>query len=283
MLRRRPIAIAVALLALVIGAEAMAQTPGGGDGSVARDAAVSNAWGWTLGLGAGIAPDYEGSEDYDFVPIPLARAQKGYRFGQLLGLKVESNLVNHPNWRVGPSLNYRQGYNDVSNKRVDNLTDRGSSFEVGLKGGFVFELAQLFLPDPTIDLSLEFLHDVSSGHEGWVLTPSVTYGAALSESWNLSLGGEATYASGNYMSHYFSVNASEAAGSGLDNEDADADFKDVAFNVGLNYEITERWGLNILGQYKRMLGDASDSPVVDDEGEDNQFFGGVIVSFSWGG
>ncbi len=99
MLRRRPIAIAVALLALVIGAEAMAQTPGGGDGSVARDAAVSNAWGWTLGLGAGIAPDYEGSEDYDFVPIPLARAQKGYRFGQLLGLKVESNLVNHPNWR----------------------------------------------------------------------------------------------------------------------------------------------------------------------------------------
>ncbi len=276
-------AMAIAMLALLFIPEAMAQTPGGGSGTVTGDPAVPNSWRWTLGLGAGIAPDYEGSEDYDVVPIPLARAQKGYRFGQLLGLKIESNLVNHPNWRIGPSANYRQGYNDVSDKRVDNLTDRGSSFELGLKGGYVFQFEQLFLPNPSLDFSLEFLHDVSSGHEGWVLTPSVTYSAALSDSWNMSLGGETTYASGNYMSHYFSVNASEAANSGLDNEDADADFKDLAVNLGLNYEITDNWGLNILGQYKRMLGDASDSPVVDDQGEDNQFFGGVVVSYSWGG
>ncbi len=64
-------AITVVMLALSFAPEAMAQTPGGGGGTVTGDPAVPNSWRWTLGLGAGIAPDYEGSEDYDVVPIPL--------------------------------------------------------------------------------------------------------------------------------------------------------------------------------------------------------------------
>ena len=61
-------------------------------------------WKWTVGLGVGVAPDYEGSEDYDPVPIPLARAEKGHRNVELLGLQVSSNLIDHPNWRLGPSF-----------------------------------------------------------------------------------------------------------------------------------------------------------------------------------
>ena len=240
-------------------------------------------WKWTVGLGVGVAPDYEGSEDYDPVPLPLARAEKGHMYGELLGLQISSNLIDHPNWRLGPSFNFRQGYNDVSDKRVDNLTDRGSSYELGLSGGYVFEFDQLFLPDAAIELNLEFLHDVSSGHEGWVMTPSVTYAAPLGDSLFLATGFEAAYASGNYMSHYFSINSSESANSGLDNYDADADFKHVGVNFGLNYNVTEHWNLDFIAQYKHMVGDASDSPVVDDQGEDSQFFGGVVVSYSWGG
>lgn len=240
-------------------------------------------WKWTLGLGVGVAPDYEGSEDYDPVPIPLARAEKGHRNVELLGTEITSNLIDHPNWRLGPSLNIRQGYNDVSDKRVDNLTDRGSSYELGLSGGYVFEFDQLFLPDAAIELNLEFLHDVSSGHEGWVVTPNVTYAAPVGKSLFLALGFEAEYASGNYMSHYFSINSRDSANSGLKNYDADADFKHVGVNFGLNYKMTQNWNLDFLAQYKHMVGDASDSPVVDDQGEDSQFFGGIIVSYSWGG
>ncbi len=249
--------------------------------TLAQDAAQS--WKWTVGAGVGVAPDYEGSDDYDPVPLPKLRAEKGPVFGELLGLHATSNIINHPNWRLGPSFNFRQGYNDVDNNRVDNLTDRGSSYELGLKGGYHFEFDQLFLPDSSIDLSLEFLHDVSSGHEGWVLTPSVTYAAPLSDSWFMALGVEAEYASGNYMSHYFSINSREAANSGLDNYDADADFKHVAANFGVNWAFTDHWGLDLLAQYKLMIGDAEDSPVIDDEGEEHQFFGGIIISYSWGG
>ena len=116
-----------------------------------------------------------------------------------------------------------------------------------------------------------------------MLTPSVTYAAPLTSSLHMAAGVELNYASGNYMSHYFSINSREAANSGLDNYDADADFKDFAVNFGLNWAFTDHWGLDVLGQYKRMIGDADDSPVVDDEGEANQFFGGIVISYSWGG
>ena len=252
-------------------------------GALARDAAVPKNWRWTLGAGVGVAPDYEGGDDYEAAPIPLARAQKGHRFFDLFGLHATSNLIDHPNWQIGPSLNFRRGYNNVSNKRVDNLTNRGGSVELGMKGAYVVQLDQLVLPEPSLELALEFLHDVSGGHDGWLLTPSLSYAAPLSPRWNFRTGVESTYASGSYMSHYFSINSSDAANSGLQNFDADAGFKDVAWNLGLGFEITERWDLGLVGQYKRMLGDADDSPVVDDQGDSNQFFGGLTVSYSWGG
>ena len=34
-------------------------------------------------------------------------------------------------------------------------------------------------------------------------------------------------------------------------------------------------------RYTRLVGDAEDSPVVDDEGDENQFFGGVLVKYSF--
>ena len=250
---------------------------------LAQETMAQESWRWTLGAGAGVAPDYEGGDDYEAVPIPVVRAQKGHRFGELFGLHATSNLIDHPNWKIGPSLNFRQGYNDVDNNRVDSLTDRGGSVELGVKGGYVIDLDQQVRADSFLDLSLEFLHDVSSGHEGLVLTPSVTFHTPLSSRWNFRTGIETSYASGNYMSHYFGVNASEAANSGLQNYDADASFKDVTLNFGFGYEWTEHWGVNLLGEYKRMVGDAEDSPVVDDEGDENQFFGGAVVSYSWGG
>lgn len=250
---------------------------------MALEESASQSWVWTLGGGAGYAPDYEGGDNYEAVPIPLARAQKGHRFGELRGLHITSNLINHPNWRLGPSLNYRQGYGDVSEDAVDNLTNRGSSIELGVKGGYVFDLDEILTQNASLDLSLEVLQDVTDGHEGFLATPSITLATPLSGRWNFVAGVETTYASGSYMSHYFSVNAEDAARSGLENEDADAGMKDAALNLAVGYEISNRWNFNLLGQYKRMLGDAEDSPVVDDVGEEDQFFGGVVISYTWGG
>ena len=64
--------------------------------------APSNRWRYMIGIGAGAVPDYEGSDDAKGAPLPIFRAQKGHQYGQLFGLKLSSNLVNHPNFRLGP-------------------------------------------------------------------------------------------------------------------------------------------------------------------------------------
>jgi outer membrane protein len=241
----------------------------------------SDQWKFTAGLGAGIAPDYEGASNYRAVPIPYFRAGKGYRYGQLFGTHVTSNLLNGPNWRIGPSLNYRKGYSDASNNRVDKLHNRGNSVEVGVKGGYDVQVAQVPFPHTVLSFGAEALYDVGNGHDGWLVTPEISYGGPFNENWNFRLGGNFTYASGSYMSHYFSINSADSARSGLKDYDADAGVKDAAVNVAVGYKLTKNWGITGVAQLKQMLGDAQDSPVVEDAGSSVNGFGGVIVSYSW--
>lgn len=279
-------AAAAALLTAVGSGVASAQSasvpslPSGTTTSTATEP-PSDEWKFTLGLGAGIVPDYEGADNYRAVPIPLFRASKGYQYGQLFGLHVTSNLLDSANWRFGPSLNHRKGYSDASNNKVDKLHNRGQSTEIGVKGGYDFQVKEVPFPNTALSFAAEFLYDVSSGHDGWLLTPEVAYGGPFGEKWNFRLGGNFTYASGNYMSHYFSINAADSARSGLSNYDADAGIKDAAVNIAIGYHFTKSWGITGVAELRRMLGDAEDSPVVDDVGSSVNGFGGVIVSYTW--
>jgi outer membrane scaffolding protein for murein synthesis (MipA/OmpV family) len=44
---------------------------------------------------------------------------------------------------------------------------------------------------------------------------------------------------------------------------------------------SEGFGLTGILSYKRLLGDAEDSPVVADVGDENQIFGGVALTYSF--
>lgn len=47
----------------------------------------------------------------------------------------------------------------------------------------------------------------------------------------------------------------------------------------LTYRFLERWSVNAIATYARLLGDAEDSPIVDDVGDANQFFGSFLVNY----
>lgn len=47
------------------------------------------------------------------------------------------------------------------------------------------------------------------------------------------------------------------------------------------YQPWQNWGFMGLATYKRLVGDAADSPVVEDEGSENQFSGGVLVFYKF--
>ncbi len=237
----------------------------------------SDRWRYTLGLGAVAVPDYEGSDDYEPRPLPIARIQKGHRYGQLFGAKLTSNLIPHPNYRLGPVVNYRGERDDVDNGAVDKLSDVDAALEVGAQMGYDHKLG-----GGVIGAEVEWVHDVADGHDGWLLTPEIHYRRPLGDRWKFNLAVSTTYASEDYMETYFSVTPGDAAKSGLPVFGASDGFKDVSVNVALAYDITERWDLGVIGSWKRLLNDAEDSPVTK-VGDENQFIAGLFVTYSWMG
>lgn len=39
------------------------------------------------------------------------------------------------------------------------------------------------------------------------------------------------------------------------------------------------WRANLIGRYRRLLDDAADSPIVEDKGDRDQYFTGVVVGY----
>jgi outer membrane protein len=56
-------------------------------------------------------------------------------------------------------------------------------------------------------------------------------------------------------------------------------FKDVGLTLDLDYSLTQNWGLTGRLGYKRILGDAADSPLVENRGSADQFTSGLFLSY----
>ncbi len=228
---------------------------------------------------AGIAtvPDFEGSTDYSIVPLVAGRFQWDAYSIEWLGLGLRANLVRHDFWRAGPVLRYRQARNDVDNDVVDRLRRVDAAFEIG---GFVgIEKRDVFRPKDTLSARLELRQDIAGGHDGLLIDLSGSYGFRPSRRWRLVLGTSATIASRNYMDAYFGVDADNAPRSGLARFEADGGLKDIGLNVVAGFGLARRWALLTRVAYKRLLDDAANSPIVEDEGSANQFLGGLGVSY----
>jgi outer membrane scaffolding protein for murein synthesis (MipA/OmpV family) len=97
----------------------------------------------------------------------------------------------------------------------------------------------------------------------------------------LSIGATVTYGSSDYMQTYFGVDSNNAARSGLSQFSAGSDLRDVRIPVMAIYSLSPNWHLSGGLIYSRLLGDASDSPVVDDRGSSDQLYAGLGVAYAW--
>lgn len=235
---------------------------------------------WTVGLGVGYAPDYEGAKDYRAVPLWNIAVRDLYgptTNVRLFGPQLLSNLLPDPNWRLGVAAQYIPDYDNVDDNDVQHLRGVDDTFLLGLIGGYDYR------PDSrqTFSFDVSWRADVLNGN-GWLLNFGPRYTVNLDQNkWNVSGGVLATYASENYMENYFNVSARDQQRTGLSQYSADASFKDVSFNLLVTYAIDESWSITGIGQFKEMVGDAADSPVVDDAGSKAQGFGGLLLNYSF--
>ena len=232
-----------------------------------------------VAVGVGVAPDYEGSNDYQIVPLPIARVGYGNVGLELEGLGGRLDVSPFEGFGFGPAFNFRMGRDDVEDDRVDALEDVDDAVEIGafIRYGLPVGLTSR---DEAV-VRLDALFDVADGHSGIVATLSAGYTFRPIDDLGLTIGTSARWVSDDYADAYFSVSPTGAAASGLAPFNADGGITDVGLNLAATYALTDRWGLLATGGTSFLLGDAADSPVVDDAGSATQFFGGVALTFSF--
>jgi outer membrane protein len=234
-----------------------------------------------VGVGIGMAPDYEGSDDYLFGGLPVIHLNYGQnRYVRLMGTSLEWNISNNHLFEFGPIGNYRFGRDDnVDDVQVSLMQEVDSTFEVGVFMGFLVkdqdDLRKRY------SARLEIMGDAGSGHDGILVQVSARYYTPVSRAVVLGISGGATYATSNYMDAYFSVSSADNILSGLMTYQAESGVKDIYIQPMMLMSFSRNWHMGIAVRFKTMLSDAKDSPVVDVAGDSTQILGGVGIAYTW--
>jgi outer membrane scaffolding protein for murein synthesis (MipA/OmpV family) len=249
--------------------------------------APASAVDWTVGGGVAAVPDYEGSDDYRAIPVPLLLARDLYHpetFVRWRGGEVSSNLLPNDNLRVGPYAQYIPVRVDVKNNKVDDMKNNGDSvLMLGARFGYEAHLsgsrAEGNLKTLGFDVTPQF--DVINNNGALVSFGPFYTGAYNAGQWFVEARLEGTWASDDYMENAFGVTSADAQRTGFDKFTAGADFKDLSGTINATYRLTEHWRLTGALGYSRLFGDAKDSPIVDDVGNANQFLVGLGAAYKF--
>jgi len=228
---------------------------------------------YKVGLGLATAPDYEGSQDYEAVAVPLASiVSKSGMSAELIGNVLRANVVPSNTWRFGPLLRYRAERNDVNNDKVDKMEKVDAATELGAYAGFDIN---------HWSLKVDVTRDTSGVYNGTLAGISLGYTWLMAKQCTLTLNGSTSIADNRYMMTYFGVTPTDSARSGLSTYNLSGGFKDVGATAIATHKFNEQWGILSALRYTMIVGDAADSPLVKDEGSENQFLFGVMGTYSF--
>jgi MipA family protein len=232
----------------------------------------------TVVAGVAYAPEYEGADKQEIVPLVIGRINNGNRYLAFEGPTLRANVLDNKGLEFGPVVNIttKRG-RDIQSRAVARLGTIKDAVEVGV---FAAISRPVFGKD-RIRLAVQGVQDVSGVHKGFLSTASANYVWSVSPEFSLLGDVTATYASAKYARKYFSVNAAGAIASGLSIFNAKRGIKDVGGSLSARYAIDKRWSLFGIGAYKRLVGRSAVSPIVKNEGNPNQFVGGIGIGLSF--
>ena len=240
----------------------------------------------TIGFGLGLAPDYEGSDDYRLQPGGVVQGRVGGVDFQMRGLNLYSDLVaDKPGSRtrlvLGPVVQLRPERSDeVDDLRVAALGQRKTALELGVNAGISFR--GVLIPPASLTVDVTSLRDVTGAHDSYTLTPSVALASPLSARAFARIGLSADYVGKGFARTYFDVApGGPLAPYATDRGGWKSASVTLLYTRDLGGDPRRGLGLFTLTNYKRMLGQFAASPLVRDAGSANQAFavGGLLYAF----
>jgi outer membrane scaffolding protein for murein synthesis (MipA/OmpV family) len=268
----------IALLATAIAAApALAQDPADDRNSL------------TIGLGIGVAPDYEGSNDYMATPAGLAFGKvEGFSFyTRATTLYIDLVRESDPkaiDFAVGFAGNLRIDRHSVDDPRIEALGELDRAIELGAFVGV--GKTGIFHEYDTAAARVHVVKDVTDTHDGIVVQPMIEYGTPLSRKAYVGLQLSADYVDQDFADTYYGVDAAGSLRSTLPVYDADSGWKNVRVSLLGTHSLTgdlTTGGLSLfaIGSYSSLLGDFKRSPLVREAGDADQYFAAIGLSYSF--
>lgn len=245
-----------------------------------------------IGLGAAILPDYEGSDDYSFSPVPGATGRvSGFNF-LLAGNRLSVDLIPDG---VGPTIDFQAGpiavlnLNRTSTKGIDDAQVRAlGKVDAAIElGGYVGigKTGVITSDYDRLSLSVSLRKDVNGAHSSTVLAPTINYVTPLSTKALVGLFVSGERVGNGYADAYFSVTPQGAVASGLPVYNARGGWKNWTLGAIGGHSLTGdlTGGLQLFGGvvYRRLLNDFADSPIVATNGSRDQWLGTLGIAYSF--
>lgn len=230
-------------------------------GATAQDAGfVGREFSVDLGVGVDVGPDYPGSDDAEAGPWLIWR---NAGFGQ-------PGTPQREGFAISPSFGTVGEREASDNADLSGMNDIDAAYELGLRVSYG--------AGPVTGFGS--VRKGFDGHEGLTGEIGAKYRTDLSDRVSLWSGLSLGYGDGDYNDTYFGVDAAEAA-PGRPANDVGGGFNKAAITFEARYALTENTALLGEVEYGKLIGDAGDSPVVQDEYQPSLKLG-IVRKFSFG-
>lgn len=239
-----------------------------------------------IGVGAAVVPQFEGADEYRFIPFPSLSFENDLLTVRNRGLGVEADFIPSPAFGLGPIISYDLGRkpDNIDDPVVSRLREIDGTLRIG---GFVETgvplggLESLEAGKPVILSARIAGQQATDTDQGFTGTGSLSLIMPM-DRWTVGTSISTTYASSDYMNTKFGITPADSAASGLPQYNAQAGFKDVGVGFFTSYKLDENWSVNGVARYSRLIGDAADSPIVQQRGTENQGFVGLSFTYTLG-
>lgn len=247
-----------------------------------------------LSIGAGVAyfPDYEGSNEHTWSPIPAAQGTVAGMSFTLLANRVSVDLIPNatgPGWdfQLGPvavlNLN-RSKISAIEDPRIKALGEVDTALEVGGYVG-IGRTGVITSDYDKLSVTLSYRHDVTSIHKSGVWTPAINYATPLSTKALVGFFAAAEIVEDDYARTYFGVTPTGSVASGLPVFTPKGGQKNISFGGMFTYaltgDLTKGLALVTGFNYSKLLGDFADSPLVSIAGSRHQWTGGAGLALTF--
>lgn len=228
----------------------------------------------TLGGSVIVKPKYEGSDEYEYIPIPIIVP----RFSDTPGedpstfkkFRQRVNFRGLDDIRIRALGGERLQLGAVTGYITDRDQNDGDKLRGwgNVEGGLVLGAYSAFSVGE-IQFDAAILEKVTGDDSGFEMRFGVETTQKITERTTIVARVGTTFGSEDYMQTYFGVTPTQAARSkaAVPVYSANSGIKDVFLQLGATVALSDRWLLKAGGRYGRLLGEAADSPVVETENQ----------------